>query len=118
MKGVLPFINYGQNDWDYWTVFIQEKNNSVWEATLNIANTANGEKILYDIDPIKMVEGPVESVPATTNNSISDSNAKSQEKFSDRVIPTGIELPEGTSVDKNGKPRTAQAQTDGNYHRC
>ena len=31
-----------------------------------------------------MVEGPVESVPATTNNSIPDSTSKSQENFSDR----------------------------------
>ena len=72
-KNSLPSIyphdwldNFGKNDWDYWKVYIQEKNKSVWEATLNIANTANGEKILYDIDPIKMVEGPVKSGPTTT----------------------------------------------------
>lgn len=30
------------------------------------------EKILYDIDPIKMVAGPVKSVPSTTNDIISN----------------------------------------------
>ncbi len=49
---------------------MQEKNKTVWEANLNVANTANGEKILYDVDPIKKVEGAVKSAPATTDNSI------------------------------------------------
>ena len=63
--------NYGRNNWEYWTVFIQEKNKTVWEATLNVANSSNGKKVLYDINPIKKVEGPVESVPTTTNNRLS-----------------------------------------------
>ena len=36
-------------------------------------------------------------------------------RYSDRVIPTGIELPEGAKVDKSGKPRSAQAQRDAGY---
>ena len=76
--------NNGKNDWDYWKVFIQEKNKTVWEATLNIANTANGEKILYDIDPIKKVEEAIKSASNTTNNIIHQTNGKSQEKLSDR----------------------------------
>lgn len=48
--------NNGKNDWEYYKVFIQEKNNSVWEATLNVTNSTNGEKILYDINPIKQKE--------------------------------------------------------------
>lgn len=63
----------GKNYWEYWKVMIQEKNNTVWEATLNIANAANGEKILYDISPIKMVEGAIKSAPTTTTDTISDS---------------------------------------------
>ena len=63
--------NDGKNDWDIWTVYIQEKNKTVWEATLNIANTSNGEKILYDIDPIKMVEQASKSATSTTINNIS-----------------------------------------------
>ena len=76
--------NNGKNDWDYWKVFIQEKNKTVWEATLNIANTANGEKILYDIDPIKKVEEAIKSASNTTDNIIHQTNGKSQEKLSDR----------------------------------
>ncbi len=47
--------NNGKNNWDYWTTFIQDKNGIIWEATLNVANAASGEKILYDISPIKKV---------------------------------------------------------------
>ncbi len=62
----------GKNDWDIWEVYIQEKNKAVWKATLNVANTQNGEKILYDIGPIKMVEQAGKSATSTTNYSISD----------------------------------------------
>ncbi|MBE7020893.1 MAG: M48 family metallopeptidase [Ruminococcaceae bacterium] len=51
-------------------MYIQEKNKSVWETTLHVANTTSGEKILYDIDPIKKVEGPVKSGPTTTKKNI------------------------------------------------
>lgn len=49
--------NNGENDWAEWKTYIQDKENTVWEATLHIATSADGEKILYDIDPIKKV-GP------------------------------------------------------------
>ncbi len=67
--------NYGQSDWEYRKVYVKEKNGAVWEATLNIANTADGRKVLYDIDKIEKVEGPIKSGPATTDNSISKNNA-------------------------------------------
>lgn len=75
--------NNGKNNWEYYKVHIQEKNNSVWEATLNVTNSANGEKILYDIFPIKKKESgaSVKSV-ASTNNIIRTNSEKSQEKFS------------------------------------
>ena len=41
--------NYGKSDWEYWKTYIQDKEKTVWEATLNVTTTANGEKILYDI---------------------------------------------------------------------
>ena len=63
--------NYGQNDWVYWTTYLQDKENTIWKATLNIATTANGEKILYDIVPIEKVEGSVTSDTTATNNNIS-----------------------------------------------
>ena len=31
--------NNGKNDWQYWTTYIQDKNNTVWEATLNVAES-------------------------------------------------------------------------------
>lgn len=57
--------NNGQNDWDVWTTYIQDKENTVWEATLQIANSTNGEKILYEIHPIEKVEG-VEQIDTTS----------------------------------------------------
>ena len=56
----------GKNDWQYWTTYIQDKNNTVWEATLNVAESANGVKYLYDIDPIEKVGQPVKSGTSTT----------------------------------------------------
>ena len=58
--------NNGKNDWQYWTTYIQDKNNTVWEATLNVAESANGVKYLYDIDPIEKVGQPVKSGTSTT----------------------------------------------------
>lgn len=58
--------NNGKNDWQYWTTYIQDKNNTVWEATLNVAESANGVKYLYDISPIKKVGQPVKSGTSTT----------------------------------------------------
>lgn len=58
--------NNGKNNWQYWTTYIQDKNNTVWEATLNVAESANGVKYLYDIDPIKKVGPPVKSSSSTT----------------------------------------------------
>ena len=63
--------------------YIQDKENTVWKATLNIANSANGEKILYDIVPIKKVEGSVTSDTTATNNGIRQNTKKSQGKILD-----------------------------------
>lgn len=59
-------MHNGKNDWQYWTTYIQDKNNTVWKATLNVAESANGVKYLYDIDPIKKVGPPVKSSSSTT----------------------------------------------------
>ncbi|MBQ7581066.1 MAG: hypothetical protein IJU39_07155 [Clostridia bacterium] len=53
--------NNGKNKWEYRTIYLQEKNNAIWRATLNIANTVNGEKVLYDINKIEKVRQSVES---------------------------------------------------------
>ena len=57
----------GKNDWQYWTTYIQDKNNTVWKATLNVAESANGVKYLYDISPIKKVGQSVKSDTSTTS---------------------------------------------------
>lgn len=53
--------DYGKNNWDYWTTYVQDRNGTIWEATLNVATAADGRKILYDIGPIKKVGQSVES---------------------------------------------------------
>ena len=57
----------GKNDWQYWTTYIQDKNNTVWKATLNVAESANGVKYLYDINPIEKVGQSVKSDTSTTS---------------------------------------------------
>ncbi len=66
--------NYGKNDWEYWYTYIQDKENTIWRATLNVTTTANGDKILYDIYPIKMVGRSVKSDAIPTDNRLSQSN--------------------------------------------
>ena len=66
--------NYGKNNWEYWRTFLQDKNNAIWEATLNVATTQNGEKILYDISPIKMVGRAVESAAIPTTDMVPQSD--------------------------------------------
>lgn len=70
--------NNGKNDWQYWTTYIQDKNNTVWEATLNVAESANGVKYLYDIDPIKKVGQPVKSGTSTTGDIVAQDQTESQ----------------------------------------
>ena len=53
--------NNGKNEWEYWTTYVQDKNGTIWEATLNVANAADGRKILYDIGPIKKAGQSVKS---------------------------------------------------------
>lgn len=73
--------NHGRNNWQYWDTYIQDKENAVWKATLNIATSQDGTHVLYDVDPIRMVERPVKSGTTSTKNSISTSGEKVNEKF-------------------------------------
>lgn len=61
----------GKNTWDVWTTYLQDKENTVWKANLQIANSVNGEKILYEIHPIEKVEGVEKIDTASTTISIS-----------------------------------------------
>ncbi len=60
----------GNNDWEKRIVYIQEKNKTVWEATLHVATTKDGRRILYDINPINMTEGARKQAPAAVNNNV------------------------------------------------
>ena len=105
--------NYGQSDWEYRKVYVKEKNGAVWKATLNIANTADGRKVLYDIDKIEKVEGPIKSGPATTDNSISQNNAAvnsqyTQESENDAADTAEVGADEGDfAVDREGSEASA-----------
>lgn len=59
--------NDGKNSWEVWETYVQDKNNTVWKATLRVANSANGEKILYDVFPIEKAAGVRTSDTATAN---------------------------------------------------
>ena len=76
--------NNGKNEWDVWATYIQDKENTIWVAKLKIANTTNGEKVLYDVHPIEKV-GRGRTLPTIpTDDTISQPTPESQEKFSDR----------------------------------
>ena len=79
--------NNGENPWEYWKTFVQDKENTVWEATLNVATSANGEKILYDVWPIKMVEQRGESRLSTTEDSVTQAEGESQAQNQQRTSP-------------------------------
>jgi len=74
--------NNGRNKWDKWTVYIQEKNKTVWEAVLHVANSRDGEKILYDIRPIKKVESAGKTAANTTKNKLPQSGTDVKDNFS------------------------------------
>jgi len=96
--------NYGKNKWDYWKVYIQEKNKTVWEATLIIANTSNGEKILYDIGPIKMVEGPVKSGPTTTKTKVQQNGPNVNTPNSSVLFPMSCDILLSKTLSVGDKP--------------
>lgn len=98
--------NNGKNDWEKRTVIIQEKNNSVWKATLHIANAQNGEKILYDIDPIKKVESPRKLGATSTTDSIRQNGENVNTQFSMRVDSDYMKAVE------SGDTETAQKLVD------
>jgi hypothetical protein len=103
--------NYGKNDWEYWITYVIDKNNTIWEATLNIATNTNGEKILYDIVPIKMVEQSVTSDTSTTKNRISQNkpivkkNSENSQKNSNEHQQNPTQLTKKDSVLYEGQPK-------------
>lgn len=102
----------GKNDWEYWTTYIQDKNNTIWEATLNVANAADGRKILYDITPIKKVGQSIKLDTIPTDDIIPQNSEKSigTVKYSVSTDSQGNELSlavqkrfaNSKAVDENG----------------
>lgn len=75
--------NNGTNDWEYWKTYVEDKNGTIWSVTLNVANTTNGEKVLYDINQIKKVGQSVKSdtIPTSTDT-ISEVKEDVKRKYS------------------------------------
>lgn len=73
----------GKNHWKYWKTYIQDKNNTIWLATLNVATAEDGTRILYDINPIKKVGQAVKSATlAPYNQNVSQSSPDVNTKLS------------------------------------
>ena len=116
-------MHNGKNDWQYWTTYIQDKNNTVWEATLNVAESANGVKYLYDIDPIEkvgqpvksgtsttLVGQPVKSGTSTTGDIVAQNQAKSQAQIRSSTLSDRDVLRIAAQMAKNSESRSL---TDG-----
>jgi hypothetical protein len=84
--------NNGQNDWDVWTTYLQDKNNTIWEATLHIANTANGEKIIYDISPIKKVGQSGNSDTSLLDTNLAQNGNDVKNEISEEQNEQGLDL--------------------------
>ena len=77
----------GKKNWEYWKTFVQDKNNSIWEVTLNVANSADGRKILYDIGPIKSIGGAasqISHIPTDATAMVAQNESNVKKKFSAR----------------------------------
>lgn len=98
--------NNGKNDWQYWTTYIQDKNNTVWKATLNVAESANGVKYLYDIDPIKKVGQSVKSDTSTTGDIVAQNQTESQAQIRSSTLSGRDVLRIAAQMAKNSESRS------------
>ena len=111
----------GRNDWAEWKTYIQDKENTVWEATLHIATSADGEKILYDIDPIKKTGQSGNSDTSTVKPIVAD-EAEPVKREDEEEMPKLMNLQrysdiagqqEQTAEMTNAEPTTVGAITSG-----
>lgn len=102
--------NNGKNAWDKRITYLQDKNNTVWEATLNVAESANGVKYLYDIDPIKKVGQPVKSGTSTTGDIVAQNQTESQAQIRNSTLSDRDVLRIAAQMAKNSESRSL---TDG-----
>lgn len=115
--------NNGKNDWDVWETYIQDKEKTVWKAKLRIANSTNGEKILYDVFPIEKVGGvktldtaptddSIAPIPENVNTKLSISSDESEEYAPVGNYSTPFhELAYGDDIAPSPNTPTAQANT-------
>ncbi len=91
-----------ENGWEYRTVYIQDsKTHEIFSAELNIANTRDGRRILYDINNIKKVDdGVVASAP--TNNGVG----------SPRTSTSTNNIPQNT--EKSNTKKSLDVDSEGN----
>lgn len=108
----------GKSDWAEWKTYVQDKENSVWEATLHIATSAAGERFLYDIDPIKMTEQSGNSDTSAVTNSIPAASRNVNAKFSLKGMDSaGRQLSEQQQeYFKDSKVRDAEGRLKPVYH--
>lgn len=98
--------NNGKNDWQYWTTYIQDKNNTVWKATLNVAESANGVKYLYDINPIEKVGQSVKSDTSTTGDIVAQNQTESQAQIRSSTLSDRDVLRIAAQMAKNSESRS------------
>ena len=99
-------MHNGKSDWQYWTTYIQDKNNTVWEATLHIATSTNGVKYLYDISPIKKVGRARELATSTTGDIIAQNQTESQAQIRSSTLSDRDVLRIAAQMAKNSESRS------------
>ena len=102
--------NNGKNAWDKRITYLQDKNNTVWEATLHIATSTNGVKYLYDISPIKKVGRARELATSTTGDIVAQNQTESQAQIRSSTLSDRDVLQIAAQMAKNSESRSL---TDG-----
>lgn len=98
--------NNGKNAWDKRITYLQDKNNTVWEATLHIATSTNGVKYLYDISPIKKVGRARELATSTTGDIVAQSQTESQAQIRSSPLSDRDVLRIAAQMAKNSESRS------------
>lgn len=106
--------NYGKNDWEYWTTYIQDKSGYIWKAILNVATDNKNEKILYDISPIKKVGRSVkisDTIPTAVERSVKISDTISNSDSIEQLL-NNVNRKNSISPETDKKYMSAVAKGD------
>lgn len=98
--------NNGKNAWDKRITYLQDKNNTVWEATLHIATSTNSVKHLYDISPIKKVGRARELATSTTGDIVAQDQTESQAQIRSSTLSDRDVLRIAAQMAKNSESRS------------